>query len=314
MQDFTTDTARASRVQVADLAGRSDRAGLLQLAGHVALLAVTASLIALTRDGWLVWPAMLVHGIVQVALFAPLHETVHRTAFRSRWLNDLVASVVGLIHVLPARYFRRFHFAHHRHTQDPDRDPELASAKPTRLWHYWLYISGTFYWRDRFRELIRHAGGRSVAKFIPDNERAVVIREARWHLAVYAGLAALVLGWQVTEPLLFWFGPAVLGQPFLRAYLLAEHTGCPECPDMFKNTRTTRSNALVRFLMWNMPYHTEHHAFPAVPFHRLAELHGRIRERLVHVEPAYAGFHRTYHAALAAGDGERFTRSQPAQA
>mgnify|MGYP003670967768 CR=1 FL=1 len=308
MQDFVSKSGQASRINVADLTARSDAAGLARLAGHLAVLALTATMIGWSRDSLFVLPAMLLHGIVQVALFAGLHETVHRTAFKSRWLNDLVAAAIGLVHMLPARYFRRFHFAHHRHTQDPERDPELSAPKPTTRWRYWLYLSGLYYWRDRSRELIRHAIGREVAPFVPENERAVVVREARWHLAVYAGLFVLAALTQRPEPLLFWLFPAILGQPFLRAYLLAEHTGCPECPDMFRNTRTTLSNGLVRFLMWEMPYHTEHHAFPAVPFHRLPELHVRMADRLAVLAPGYLAFHGDYRQALGSGAGEAFTK------
>ena len=54
-----------------------------------------------------------------------------------------------------------------------------------------------------------------------------------------------------TEPmrfLQFWILPAVLGQPWLRLYLLAEHTGCPLVPDMLANTRTTFTNPVVKAL------------------------------------------------------------------
>ena len=40
----------------------------------------------------------------------------------------------------------------------------------------------------------------------------------------------------------FWLLPLLLGQPFLRLFLLAEHAGCPHEPDMLKNSRTTRTN------------------------------------------------------------------------
>lgn len=307
MNDLSTDSGRKSRINVSDLTARSDAAGLRQLAVHVALLCLTGSLIALTRQSWLVLPAMLAHGVVQVALFAGLHETVHRTAFRSRRLNDAVAAAIGLIAVLPAGYFRRFHFEHHRHTQDPERDPELAAPKPVSLAQYLLYLSGFVYWRDRLKEVVRHAAGRVTAPFIPPGERNRVIVEARWHLAIYAAVLGLAALMQRPEPLLFWLIPAVLGQPFLRAYLLTEHTGCPQISDMFANTRTTHTSAPVRLLMWNMPYHTEHHAFPAVPFHALSGLHGRMSDRLKVVAPGYGSFHRAYGAALVAGRGAAFT-------
>ena len=39
-------------------------------------------------------------------------------------------------------------------------------------------------------------------------------------------------------------------------------------------------NPLNRFLYWNMGYHTEHHMFPLVPYHRLPELHEELKGEL----------------------------------
>ena len=51
-------------------------------------------------------------------------------------------------------------------------------------------------------------------------------------------------------------------------------------------------NAIVRFLAWNMPYHTEHHAFPSVPFHALPSLHGDLRSDLNVVAAGYVAINR----------------------
>lgn len=291
---------------VAALSRRSDRHGVVQLARHIAMLGLSGALVLAVGDSGWRWPAMALHGIVLVALFAGLHECVHRTAFRSRRLNDLTAAAIGWLLFLPAGFFRRFHFAHHRFTQQPGRDPELATAKPTRLPRYLLYLSAFFYWRDRLRELARHAGGRVTAGFIPARERSAVAREARVHLALYAGVAALLASGAGGVLVSLWLLPLLLGQPFLRAYLLAEHTGCPETADMLANTRTTVSTAAVRRLMWNMPYHTEHHVFPAVPFHALPALNRAMADRLLELESGYVAFHGRYLAAIRSGHGGSF--------
>lgn len=54
---------------------------------------------------------------------------------------------------------------------------------------------------------------------------------------------------------------------------MAEQTGCASTRDCLENTRTTLTLALVRLVAWNMPYHAEHHSYPAVPFHALPGLH-----------------------------------------
>jgi fatty acid desaturase len=288
----------------------SDAKGLVRLAAHLAVIAAGASLTWMALGTWLVAPTMLLQGLAQVSLFAPLHECVHRTAFRSRGLNDAVASAVGLIAVLPAHWYRRFHYAHHRFTQDPARDPELAQPKP-ETWPQWAaYVSGWHYWRLRSAALLRHARGVVTEPFIPPAERPAIVREARLHLAAY-GLGALAVAAGSTAPLLWWLGPALLAQPFLRLYLLAEHTGCAlGSEDVLTNTRTTFASPPVRFLMWNMPFHTEHHAFPAVPFHALPELHRRMAARLVHTERGYAPTIRRYVDAIRRGAGRAFVEGR----
>ena len=168
------------------LAARSDRRGLAQLVGQLGALLLSGALVAKAFGSLWLAPAMLLHGILLAFLFAPLHETIHRTAFRRRWLNDSAAWLCGLALALPPEYFRAFHFAHHRHTQDPGRDPELAVPKPDSLWAYVRHVSGLPYWGSRVATLARHAGGRVDEPFITARLRPRIVREARRYLAVYA--------------------------------------------------------------------------------------------------------------------------------
>ncbi len=270
------------------LSRRSDARGLGQLAGHLIVLAATGTAVAGTLGTYWLLPALVVHGVVLIFLFSPLHECVHRTAFASRALNDAVAWLCGAVMLLPPAYFRAFHFAHHRHTQDPARDPELALLQPNDLGRYLLRVSGLPYWRERGTTLLRHALTGHVAQpFIAPRLVPAVVREARFLLLFYAGIAAVSFALESGAALTYWIAPAVLGQPALRLYLLAEHTGCPLVPDMLRNSRTTRSNRLVRYLAWNMPYHAEHHAYPALPFHALPAAHDLLNDRIETQAPGY---------------------------
>ncbi len=85
----------------------------------------------------------------------------------------------------------------------------------------------------------------------------------------------------------YWFLPAVLAQPLLRAILIVEHTGCSTDSDGLTNTRTTLASWPVRFLMWNMPYHAEHHLYPSIPFFCLPQAHDHLRQSFAHVAPSY---------------------------
>lgn len=277
------------------LSQRSDARGLLQLAMHAGLLTATGFLIWASRGRLWLLPALLLHGIALSFLFCALHETVHRSAFASRWLNDLVAWVCGALLLLPPEYFRCFHFAHHRSTQDPARDPELAQPTPSSLAGYLWRVSGVPYWQDRLSVTVRHAVLGSVTEpFVPLDKSRRIVAEARVLWGCYLLVAALSLYLRRADALLFWVIPAILGQPFLRLFLLAEHTGCACVEDMRANTRTTQTNAALLLLGWRMSYHAEHHRFPSVPFHALAKLNALIGHHTQVTARGYLALHRQW--------------------
>lgn len=271
---------------------RRDAPGLWHLAGHLGLILGTGVLIAGGVPGWgLLLP---VQGVLIVFLFTLEHEATHRTPFRSAWLNDWVGRVCGLLLVLPFEWFRAFHMAHHRWTNLPGKDPELAGPKPATRRAWVWHVSGLPYWIAEVRLLARLVSGRVDDGFVAEGAKARVVAEARGMAAVYL-LAGLSLIW--TDLLLWiWLVPVLLGQPVLRLYLLAEHGDCPEVANMFENTRTTFTTRAMRWLAWNMPYHVEHHVWPTVPFHRLPALHGMMREELKVTAEGYAAFTRDYLA------------------
>ena len=274
------------------LVERSDRKGLAHLALHVlAIVAAGTVYTAAHETAWML-PAAWLYGTTLVFLFAPLHETVHYTAFQSRWINRAVSAVCGWILVLPPRYFRAFHLEHHRFTQDPERDPELADAPPATSYDYLWRMSGLQYWTSRARTTLGHAAGRVAEPYIGPSEREAVVREARLYLSSYAAVAAISVATGSTALLWLWVVPVALGQPMLRLYLLAEHTGCPLVANMLENSRTVHTNAIVRFLAWNMPYHAEHHAYAAIPFHALPRAHAALAPYITEQSPGYANVHR----------------------
>jgi fatty acid desaturase len=276
----------------ATLTARSNRAGLAHLAGHAALIAAFGTLIALRVP---FWPLLLpLQGIAIIFLFTLEHEATHKTPFASERINEWVGRVAGFLILLPFGWFRYFHLAHHRFTNDPHGDPELATEKPA-TWGAWVrHVSGIPYWISQTTLMIRLVRGTERAPYLPEGALPRIKREARLMAGLYA-LAALSLLW---TPLLLWVWiiPVLLGQPFLRLYLLAEHGDCPQVADMFLNTRTTFTTRIVRFLAWNMPYHTEHHVYPAVPFHHLPDLHVLMKDSLGVTADGYSAFTRAYLA------------------
>jgi fatty acid desaturase len=288
-----------SNQELRALQGRSNLRGGVRLAIHLTLLVCTGWLVAIA-SGWAVLPAVFVLGLVQVALFAPAHETMHQTAFASRRANAIVGWLTSCPSLLNWHFYVAFHLAHHRHTQVPGLDPELATPTPTSVGGYVSRVLGVPYWKLRLRVLADcWRGDLSAYPYVSAAAAPKIIRSGRAMAVLMAGgsvIAMAVFGW--ATPLLFWIGPQLLGQPPLRAYLLAEHTGCTEDRNGLTNTRTTLTCAPVRLLMWDMPYHAEHHLFPSIPFHRLADAHALIRGKLGHVQAGYVRWNFGYVRSL----------------
>ena len=274
------------------LTQRSDREGLQHLAIHLALLGVNTALIVLVPLLLPVW--MVTQGILLVFLFTLLHETTHYTPFKSVGLNRLCGWLCGFIIFLPAEWFRHFHLAHHRYTHQPDKDPELLSAKPATAGQYIMYLSGLPVWKSHLSTLLTNAGGKCEDTFVPAARKNTIRLEAQLMLAAYVLVFSLFALLSIKSLFLIWIAPLIFGQPFLRAYLLAEHGHCDHVDDMFRNTRTTLTHRIVYFLAWNMPYHAEHHTYPSVPFHRLPLLHQLTSEYLQVCENGYWNFNREY--------------------
>ena len=99
---------------------------------------------------WMVPPLSLVIGARLHALGLLAHDATHRTAFRSRRLNELFGEVIvawPLLIVIDEGY-RPWHFDHHRHLGTED-DPELESYRAkspydkqvtwTKVWLFFVY-------------------------------------------------------------------------------------------------------------------------------------------------------------------------------
>ena len=281
----------------------------MQLLLHLSVLLSGAllwglPLLGVAPGGYLLpWPlrllGLLLLGPGLAFGFCAMHECGHRTAFARRDLNDAVAWWAGVLSFYNADFYRRYHQWHHRYTHLVGLDPELEDPPPLTPAAYLLELSGLSWWIGKFRGHWQGLRGDFQGRpYIPAEAAASVSRSIRLQLAVYGVLLLASIPHANGLLLWMWLLPLAVGQPFLRFVLLAEHGGCPYVADGLRNTRTTLTWAPLRLLMWNMPYHAEHHLFPSLPFHALAEAHGLIASRLLHCERGYLRVHRRLLADL----------------
>jgi len=269
-----------ARDRLRALSVKSDLKGGVQTASHLGALALTTTglVLASPLGPVALIPLLIVHGVLMNCLYAGQHELSHWTVFRTKGWNDAFGHVFGLATLNPFLTDRWAHFAHHRATQDPDRDSELIGMTPYTTASYILDLVAIGFWRRRIRAIARAALGRGLEAdyWLDDRQRRIVIWEARGHVALWALLATGSIAFQSLAVLEFWIGPLLLTKVFHQLQNTGEHTCMPHDPDIFHNTRTLTGPAPMRWILWNMSFHTAHHAYPGVPFHALPRLHEEI--------------------------------------
>ena len=267
---------------------RCDRNGLIQLGWHLGIMA-TSGYFWITTSNWFVKiPALVIYGFSLAAMFAVVHECCHRTAFANNRLNDIVAWWAGVLSGYNSTFYRRYHKWHHRYTQIQGKDPELEDPKPSNVREYVLEIIGYNWWVGKIKTHYKIATGKlDNMPYIAENARDEVIRSNRLQLAVYGVAIALSLIFQQPWFITLWLLPLAVGQPILRLILLAEHTGCSNDNNSLSNTRTTLTWFPIKLMMWNMPFHAEHHLYPSIPFHALPQAHQELKEHFTVIDRGY---------------------------
>jgi fatty acid desaturase len=255
-----------------ELSRKSDARGWLQVVSHLGAIGLTGwGLHAALGTLWVI-PAFIAHGILINYLYAGQHEFSHSTVFKSPGLNEFFGRLFGLIVLHPRDFDQVQHFAHHRYTQKWREDGELY-RKPYTLGSYLKGLTGLWMVTRLLPSTVQSALGRVDAPYVRGKNKEKVIREARVSLAIYAAIIVVSIAFRSWAALLYWFAPLVLTKWGHNIQNLIEHVGMPHDTNIFENTRSTKTNAFMRWMCWNMQYHTAHHAYPSVPFYRLKQLH-----------------------------------------
>ena len=303
------EVVRPSNV-IRDIIGRGRLSGFVERRDGPGLAFATAHAAIIIATGWVLWrtlgtawavPATVLHGTVVVHLFAPFHESTHYTAFRSRSLNTAAGWITGLVLMLPPTLFRYQHTAHHRYTQDVQRDPQMIPVGEHR-WGFLYYASAVPYFQGILSGLVRQPFGRlspAERRDAPPTLHGTVQREAQIFWCVYLALAAVSVHFESWLVVQLWLLPRLAGEPLMRVIRMSEHVGCARVPSMLANTRTVFTIAPLRLLAWNMAYHTAHHALPQAPFFRLGALDAVLRDHVVETRDGYVDFVRTHFRRMA---------------
>ena len=270
------------RKRLKELIQRRDNPAIRDTIIWFAAFFVTGGLACFFWPTWWSLPFFLAYGVLYGSSSdSRWHECGHGTAFRTRWMNDIIYHIACFMIMRNPTAWRWSHTRHHTDTLVVGRDPEIAVMRPTmvlKVIAMFFAIPQTF---AAIRKMLIYAAGRIPAEeqtFIPDMERYKVVLVARIWLAIHLAVLALAvyLG-SIVPVLLVGPLPTMYGAWVHVMTGITQHGGLAEdVLDHRLNSRTVLMNPVLRFIYWNMNYHIEHHMFPMVPYHALPRLHDEL--------------------------------------
>lgn len=250
----------------------------------------------------------------QCFAFAGQHEFLHRNAFKSKWINDLCLFYTGVFCFEFGKHERLMHKQHHTYTNNIDKDPELVSYYdretlenegfrnvPLDRWSYLrMFWDIPYTFKCRLGRVIMSARGIPVdysgtgwhldeyyyekdSAIMKDLQKTAILQLLHW-VAFFVIFGQTKAGLQGL--FFWWIVPNWCGYPVVNYFRNLEHADCEvsKDPNCLKNTRSVRSNLIIRTLLWDTNYHAEHHCYPMVPFYNLHKLNELMYEHILHKE------------------------------
>ena len=273
-----------------DLSKRKNLPGLVHFFFYFLFLFIFGYLAYVTWGTW--WSALFffIYGTIYAFSVANWHETAHRTAFKTRWINEIFYHISSFMCDFEGFRWRWSHTFHHTYTMQTkgEYDYEIQVSRPTELfWFFLNYIPLTdllFPHRLIKYEVLKHAFGKltPVANIsTPENQKKKIIWNSR--LYVFIWVSIFVFSYYIGSilPILYIILPTYYGKPIWFAVNVTQHLGAAiDTKDHRLSSYSLKINPILSFLYWKMEYHLEHHMFPMVPSYNLKELQNEIKDQL----------------------------------
>lgn len=287
---------QVDRADLQALSEKSDLKGALQTLGFLSVyfgFGATACWFSLLESTWF-WaciPSAVLCGMTVHFFVNGFHELIHDSVFKTQALNILFLKVYSFLGWHNHHYFWASHTEHHKYTLHPPDDLEVVlpiSIKGKDIFLTAFFNLGHVKWMIGFnwrlaRGIFQGAWEEQLFPESAPEKRRSLRNWARLVLCGHAALAlvAVGLGWWMV-PVLQMVAP-IFGSGLQFLCNTAQHISLQDkVPDFRFCCRTILLNPVLRFVYWNMNYHTEHHMYPAIPCYNLGKFHRLIRHDLPH--------------------------------
>jgi fatty acid desaturase len=182
------------------------------------------------------------------------HECGHGTAFKTKWLNDLVYEAASFMVFREPLVWKFSHARHHTDTDIVGRDPEI-DARPLDMYNLFIAFFNVQGIRAEAAKIWMHGANGKLSdaekEFVPAAYRDAVFRQARVWLCIYCGCVIASVMMRSPLPAAFIFMPYTLGAWHFVLTGVFQHASMEQdVLDHRKSTRTVLINPLSSFIYW----------------------------------------------------------------
>ena len=290
-----------SRKDLKNLAKRKDLPGILHMIIYFASLGISGYLAYYFIDSYLCLIFFFIYGTIWAFSVSNWHETVHRTAFKTRWLNEIVYHISCFMGDFEAYRWRWSHTFHHSNTYQTkdDYDHEIQITRPTELLAFFLnfipFADLLFPHKLLKYEIIKHSFRKFspvIAITAPDSEKNKIVWNSRFYVFLWLVIIAYSFWIGSILPVIYILLPNYYGKPIQFFVNVTQHLGAPfDKKDHRESTYSVKINPIFAFLYWDMQYHLEHHMFPTIPSYNLKKLNHLIKDQIPKPFPSLFSFY-----------------------
>jgi len=276
--------------QLKELSRRRDLPALNHFFIYFCALFISGYLAYLTWGTWLSFVFFFIYGTIYTFSVSNWHETVHKTAFKTRWINEFFYHISSFMADFEGFRWRWSHTFHHSNTlQTKDNyDHEIQISRPTDLIAFFLnfvpFTDLLFPHRLIKFEVLKHSLGffSPVVKIsAPLKEKKKILWNSRFYVAIWLCIILLSIYFETILPILYFLLPNYYGKPIWFLINVTQHLGAGlDKKDHRESTHSVIINPIFSFLYWHMEYHLEHHMFPMVPSYNLKRLHEVVKDQV----------------------------------
>ncbi len=218
------------------------------------------------------WLGFVLSTISLALVYLPTHDAQHdiiaRPGQKLRWLNELIGHATTWMIVYPFNVLRVTHMDHHRHTNDPELDPDITSHADGPWQAIWRIIQE------------RQPGAKRTGDYLASLERAgrkdLILLAILYKLGFVAVLCALAWSGFALEAFFLWWLPYHVAITYVIFFL----SWAPHSPGMevgrYKDTKAWKS-MVGNLGSMGMQYHVVHHLHPYIPLYKTPAAYREMR-------------------------------------